>query len=625
MRILLMGNPNVGKSVIFSRLTGVHVMSSNYPGTTVGFTAGYTKVSDKIAEVVDVPGAYTLEPTCEAEEVALKMLQNPDSMLEIKSMRHVRKSVELHKGRHLLHKIFGRKKSKEDKDEQLKLEKELQKIGREGRKNIIVNVLDATNLERNLYLTMQLLEYGLPMIVVLNMWDDTRHTGIKIDLKRLEALLGVPVVTTSAINGEGIKEMVGRIPQAKVPANDAKTSEERWKAIGEIVGEVQHITHRHHTFRERLADASVKPLSGSLIAAAILAASFMVIRFIGESLITYVFDPLFENFWAPLMLNFSETLGGEGFLHDMLIGTITAGEINFPEALGLLTSGLYVPFAMVLPYIIAFYLILGVLEDTGYLPRLAVLVDNIMHRVGLHGYAIIPNMLGLGCNVPAVLATRALESKRERFIAATLISIAVPCAALQAMIFGLVGAEGGGYVVMVYATLFISWIVLGFIMNKMVKGYSPELLIEVPPYRVPPPSILLKKLAMRIKGFLHEAIPIILGAIAVINLLNIAGVFEKIAKFAEPVVTGILGLPKEAATALVVGFLRKDAAMGLFAPLDMTAEQLVIGSVVLAMLFPCIATFVVLFRELGLKGLLKSMAIMIIAALTAGGLLNVIL
>lgn len=620
-----MGNPNVGKSVIFSRLTGVHVMSSNYPGTTVGFTAGYTKVSDKIAEVVDVPGAYTLEPTCEAEEVALKMLQNPDSMLEIKSMRHVRKSVELHKGRHLLHKIFGRKKSKEDKDEQLKLEKELQKIGREGRKNIIVNVLDATNLERNLYLTMQLLEYGLPMIVVLNMWDDTRHTGIKIDLKRLEALLGVPVVTTSAINGEGIKEMVGRIPQAKVPANDAKTSEERWKAIGEIVGEVQHITHRHHTFRERLADASVKPLSGSLIAAAILAASFMVIRFIGESLITYVFDPLFENFWAPLMLNFSETLGGEGFLHDMLIGTITAGEINFPEALGLLTSGLYVPFAMVLPYIIAFYLILGVLEDTGYLPRLAVLVDNIMHRVGLHGYAIIPNMLGLGCNVPAVLATRALESKRERFIAATLISIAVPCAALQAMIFGLVGAEGGGYVVMVYATLFISWIVLGFIMNKMVKGYSPELLIEVPPYRVPPPSILLKKLAMRIKGFLHEAIPIILGAIAVINLLNIAGVFEKIAKFAEPVVTGILGLPKEAATALVVGFLRKDAAMGLFAPLDMTAEQLVIGSVVLAMLFPCIATFVVLFRELGLKGLLKSMAIMIIAALTAGGLLNVIL
>ena len=154
-------------------------------------------------------------------------------------------------------------------------------------------------------------------------------------------------------------------------------------------------------------------------------------------------EPLFENLWAPVILRLSSLLGGDGFIHQILIGKIAGDEVNFVESFGLLTSGLYVPFAMVLPYIIAFYLMLGLLEDSGYLPRLAVLMDTIMHRLGLHGYAIIPILLGLGCNVPAILATRILESNRERFIAATLISIAVPCAALQAMILGLVGERGG--------------------------------------------------------------------------------------------------------------------------------------------------------------------------------------
>jgi len=268
---------------------------------------------------------------------------------------------------------------------------------------------------------------------------------------------------------------------------------------------------------------------------------------------------------------------------------------------------------------------LGILEDTGYLPRLAVLMDTIMHRLGLHGYAIIPNLLGLGCNVPAILATRILESKRERFIAATLISIAVPCAALQAMIFGLVGARGIGYVAIVYGTLFIVWIILGLILNHTVKGFSPELLIEIPPYRLPPWRTVLQKLWIRTYGFLAEAIPIILGAILVINVLYILGVFDAIANFTAPVVTGLLGLPKEAVTALVIGFLRKDVALGMLAPLALSSGQLVVGSVVLAMLFPCIATFVVMFRELGWLNMLKAVGVMIVAALVTGGILNLIL
>ncbi len=567
-KILLMGNPNVGKSAVFSRLTGVKAIVSNYPGTTVSYTRGQMKLGDKTAEVIDVPGTYTLEPTSQAEEIALEMLAEGD---------------------------------------------------------VVVNVVNATNLERNLYLTLQLLEKGIPVVVALNIWDDTKHLGIDIDVDRLRQRLGVPVIPTVAVTGQGIKELVEAIPRAASPRPSPTSSSKRWAKVGNIVEEVQRIRHRHHTWRERLADASVRPITGGIIAAVVLAVAFMLVRLISEGLINYVLDPLFNNLWTPVLLKLSPLMGGEGFLHDIVIGHLVGGEINFVESFGLLTSGLYVPFAMVLPYVISFYFVLGLMEDTGYLPRLAVLMDNVMHRLGLHGFAIIPTLLGLGCNVPAVLGTRILESKRERFIAATLISIAVPCAALQAMIIGLVGAEGWQYVAMVYGTLFVVWIILGFILNRTVKGFSPELLIEIPPYRLPPWRTVLQKLWMRTYGFLVEAVPIILGAVAAINILYFFGVFDAIANFAAPVVTGLLGLPKEAVIAIAIGFLRKDVALGLLAPLALTASQLVVGSVVLAMSFPCIATFVVLLRELGILNMLKAAGIMVASALIVGGILNLIL
>ena len=567
-RVLLMGNPNVGKSVIFSRLTGTRVIASNYPGTTVGYSQGFMNLGEDRVEVIDVPGTYTLEPTSEAEEIASEMLNTGD---------------------------------------------------------LIINVVDATNLERNLYLTQQLLERDIPLVVALNIWDETEHRGIHIELDKLRERLGVPVIPTVAVSGQGIKELVTSIASATSPDTPARSYDERWATIGGIISQVQRITHRHHTWRERLGDASVQPLAGGIIALVVLAVAFLVVRFIGENLIGYVLEPLFDTLWAPVVLRLSDILGGSGFFHDILIGKIVGGEVNFVESFGLLTTGLFVPFGMVLPYIISFYLVLGLFEDTGYLPRLAVLMDTLMHRLGLHGYAIIPSMLGLGCNVPAVLATRILESKRERFIAATLISIAIPCAALQAMIFGLVGEQGAQYVAIVFGTLFVVWIILGVIINRFARGFSPELLIEIPPYRMPPWRTVLQKLWMRVNGFLKEAIPIILGAVLVINILYTLGVFDAIADFASPVVTGLLGLPKEAVTALVIGFLRKDVALGMLAPLGMSANQLVVGSVVLAMFFPCVATFVVLLRELGVVNMLKSVAIMIATALLVGGALNLIL
>lgn len=573
-KIFLMGNPNVGKSVIFSRLTGVNVIASNYAGTTVEFTKGYIKLGDETAEVIDVPGTYTLDPTSRAEEVAVKMLKE---------------AISDNKGR-----------------------------------NLVINVMDATNLERNLNLTLQLLKQDIPVIIDLNLWDETKHIGISIDKEKLEKILSVPVVTTCAISGEGIKELVTRLHEAKTGTYEY-AEEERWYKVGNIIEQVQQITHRHHTILERLGDASLKPLTGIPIALVLIYLMFVIIRFIGEGLIGYIFEPLFEKLWAPVMMRLSTALCSGGFIHDILIGKLVEGEIDFVESLGLLTTGLFVPIAMVLPYVFAFYLVLGFVEDSGYLPRLGVLVDNIMHRLGLHGLAIIPMMLGLGCNVPGALATRVLETRRERFISATLMAIAVPCMAQIAMIVGLIGKYGAKGLGLVFGTLFVVWLALGLLLNSILKGDSPEIFVEIPPYRFPYWMALLKKLWMRTKWFLKEAIPYVLLGVLVVNILYSLRIIEFIGKFTTPVVTGILGLPNEAVGALIIGFLRKDVAVGMLSPLDLTLKQLVVASVVLTMYFPCVATFAVMIKELGIIDMIKSAVIMIVSTLLVGGILNLLL
>lgn len=567
-KILLMGNPNVGKSVIFSRLTGAKVIISNYPGTTVEFTQGHLKLGEEKALVIDVPGTYTLEPVTKAEEVACSMLKEGD---------------------------------------------------------LVINIVDATNLERNLNLTQQLLEKNMPVIVALNMWDDTKHRGIEIDVEKLEKILGVPVMPTCGLTGEGVRHLVERFKEAKTLTLKFASDKERWEEIGRIVNDVQKLYHRHHTFLEILEDLSIKPLSGIPIALGVIYVSFKIIRFIGEGLIGNVFEPLFENLWLPLISKLSQLLGQSGFLHDILIGHLIEGEIDFGMSFGLLTTGLFVPIAMVLPYIFSFYLVLGLLEDWGYLPRLAVLVDNIMHRLGLHGYAIVPMILGLGCNVPGALATRLLVGRREKFIAATLMAIAVPCMAQIAMIVGLVGERGGQYLTIVFLVLISLWFILGRILHRVLKGESPELTLEIPPYRIPQVLAVIKKLWMRTQAFLISAVPYVLLGILVVNILYTLKVVDFLAKVFSPILSGLWGLPSNAISALLVGFLRKDVAIGMLGPLNLTTKQLVIGSTILAIYFPCVATFIVLIRELGVKDMLKSALIMVLIALLVGSILNLIL
>ncbi|MDP1709742.1 MAG: nucleoside recognition domain-containing protein, partial [Candidatus Komeilibacteria bacterium] len=357
--------------------------------------------------------------------------------------------------------------------------------------------------------------------------------------------------------------------------------------------------------------------------------SFYGIRFIGESITTWLAEPAFDYLWKPLVKIISAALGGGGFIHNILVGKLISGDIDFVQSFGLLTTGLFVPLGMVFPFVFVFYLWLGILEDIGYLPRLAVLLDRLMHKLGLHGWAIIPNLLGLGCNVPAILATRILEDRRERLIACTLVSVALPCAALQAMIWALVGnpAKGGGigHVLIVYGVLFASWLLIGWILAKILPGTSPELLMEIPPYRRPYWPTVLKNLRLRITGFLREAIPIVLIGVLVVNILYWFKVFDALASVTAPVMTKFLGLPKEAIVAVAVGFFRKDMAMGLLATMDLTIKQLVVASTVLAMFFPCIATFIVLIKEIGWRGMAFSVIVMIVFSMLAGGMLNVIL
>lgn len=641
MKVLLIGNPNVGKSVVFNRLTGASVLSSNYPGTTIEYTSGIMRVGGEKVEVIDVPGTYSLVPTSPAEEAAVDM------------------------------------------------------AGKVTDEDVIVLVLDSTNLERSLNLALQVLALGKPTVVSLNFWDETGHTGVKIDVAKLEEILGVPCVPTTAITGEGIKSLVDALPHAGKSKVRIK-EKDRWAEVGRIIARVQEVSHRHHTFGEWLGDLTVRPLTGLPLSLLVLAGMFFVIWYTGESVKSYVFDPLFENYYRPVVEristaltpvegterlhliglkdlaqaeeienklvearvadrtsvsfeNSSAVLGGKvdlyravvlienesvgvevdrGFVHDILVGEVIKDDeaeviaIDFEGSMGLITTGIYIPIAIVFSYVFVFYLVVSFLEDCGYLPRLAVLMDTVMHRLGMHGMSIVPMLLGMGCNVPGVLAARIMESRKQRFIATLLMAICVPCMAQTALIITLAEDAGPGAILMILGTLVFVWLFLGRLFKRFVHGESPEILIDIPPYRFPYLKGLLKKHYIRMKWFLKEALPFVLLGVLVVNVLKVLGVIEFAGTVAAPVVENWLGLPKESVAGLIIGFLRKDVAVGMLQPLDMTFRQVVVASVVLTMYFPCVATFAVMFREFGLKDMLKAAAIMVIAALTVGGALN---
>jgi len=570
-RILLTGNPNVGKSVVFSRLTGLDVISSNYPGTTVSYTRGSAVLAGEHFSVIDVPGAYSLSPANKAEEAARNIILDED-------------------------------------------------------KELLIHVLDATNLERNLFFALDIMGLGTPLILLLNKSDIAKRKGISIDPARLEAALKVKVIPFVATTGEGLKALndavrlfrAGGLPQRGEPP--PASADDKWRLIGKLAPECQTITHKHPTLLEKLEDFTSKPSTGIPFAITALAAVFLAVRTVGEGLINYVLDPAFNRLYIPVLVKAADLLSLNGFMKDLLLGA----SLKPMESFGLLITGLYIPFVTVMPYLVAFYFVLGFLEDIGYLPRLAVLLDNAMHRLGLHGYGTIPLMLGLGCKVPAILAVRVLENRRERLIATALTLAAAPCMPQSAMIMSILAPYPVQYTAAVFLVLAATGAAAGLALNHILKGETPEIFIEIPPYQTPSPAILWFKTWLRLKDFLFEAVPMILLGVLTINLFEATGLLTAISGAFKYPVTHFLGLPADTVSVMTLGFLRKDISIAMLLPFKLLPGQLVVASVFLTLYLPCLGAFMVTIKELGIKDAVGVFILNFSAAVLLAAALNLL-
>jgi len=565
---LLAGNPNVGKSLIFSRLTGIGVISSNFPGTTVGLTYGQTQFDGDDYEIIDIPGLYRLE-----EEWLIE----------------------------------GKKRN---------LFKELEY-------DFIVCVADASHLERNLYFLLEILSLKKPVILMLNKFDAAERRGIHINVKALQKVLGIPVIPTVATTGEGLKELAHQATKLaennfpQVPIEVPPTDEGKWKEIGRIIGKVQEVKHKHPSFWEHLQGIATHQITGLPLAFIVMILSFFLVRWVGEGIINFV-DPLYEAYYVP----FLERLLGSW--RDNPVGMMLIGDGGVTY-FGLLTDGLKIALVDVMAYVLAFYALFGFLGDLGYLPRLAVLLDGLLHKIGLHGYGSLPIMLGFGCKVPAVMGVRVLETRRERVIALALILVLAPCISQTAMIISILSPHGLKYMLLVFGVLLLNGILAGTFLNRVMKGETPELFMEIPSWQVPAWRPLLRKLWIRMKEYLADALPLILCGVLFVDLMQFTGITSFITKISRYPVEHLLGLPADTTPLLILGFLRKDVSIALLEPFNLAPQALVVACVFMAMYLPCVATFFVMVRESGIKDTLKVVALTFSMALCSAWILRCIL
>ncbi|QUH24825.1 ferrous iron transporter B [Serpentinicella alkaliphila] len=561
LNVLLMGNPNVGKSVIFSKLTGKEVLSSNYVGTTVTFMSGKISHNGKPGQIIDVPGTYSLEATSPAEEVAIKFLEEYDA-------------------------------------------------------DVIICVLDATNLERNLNFALQLKTYGIRTIYSLNLIDVAERKGVYIDIEKLEKELGAPVIPTVAIRNVGLNELLSKAWEVSNSENEVEVEivldpDERWKKVGRIIQKVQNVEHRHPTAIEKLGDLCLKPFPGIPIAILVLITALAVVVGGGKGLRTLIFLPIVNNVIAPFFTSIVSRFVTEGIVFNVLVGEY-----------GVLIKGFEWPFGLILPYVFLFYIVLSFLEDSGYLPRLGVLVDGVLTRLGIHGGNIVPFIMGYGCAVPAILGTRASTSKKERLIVASLVSLAVPCVAQTGAFISLLGDHSVWALIFVYMISFVAMVAAGLILNKLIPGKSDPMLLEIPNLLLPDRHSLLKKIWIRTKHFMTEAeLPMLFGILFAAFVAE-TGVLNKLSVYIAPITTGWLGLPKEATVGLLLGVIRRELAVLPLLELNLTTLQLVVGSTVALFYIPCLSVLAVLFKEFGVKIAVIIGITTVVGAFLIGGLIN---
>jgi ferrous iron transport protein B len=590
--VVLAGNPNVGKSVVFHALTGTYVDVSNFPGTTVELTRG--RHGD--VDVVDTPGVYGVSSFNEEETVARDVIL-----------------------------LAG----------------------------TVVNVVDAVHLERDLFLTLQLADMGVPMVVALNLADEARRAGVAIDTELLSEELGVPVVETVATEGRGIAELWEAVGHARPGRTDPELVERldqmrgltdtraeallvlegdpfvaarhglepgglrdeiytrRRRRVDELASRVVTEELRGATFKARLSAAMMHPLTGVPMLLALLALIYLVIgQLIAGNLVGFLQGTLMDRYYIP----FVQGLVGRVFAPGSPVYGLLAGRF------GVLTMTPSTLFGIILPLVTAFYLLLSLLEDTGYLPRIAALADRSLNSLGLNGRAVIPLILGLGCVTMGTLTTRILGSKRERFIATALMAIAVPCSAQLGIVAALMARTPFVYMAAYFAILLAVFVGLGTALNKLVPGKSTDLLIDLPTLRLPRLDNLAKKTGTKVWGFMREVTMFFVLGTLFLGVLQVTGGLAWVIEAAKPLVQGWLRLPPQTATAFVMGMIRRDFGAAGFAVLKLTAPQLLVAMVTITLFVPCIASAMVVLKERGWAYMLGLYAFSIGTAFLLGGI-----
>ncbi|MEZ7890724.1 MAG: ferrous iron transport protein B [Candidatus Wallbacteria bacterium] len=611
-KIALVGNPNVGKSVIFNCLTGQYVVVSNYPGTTVDISSGMLIGSggDKI-EIVDTPGTNSLIPRSEDEEVARDIIFN-------------------------------------------------------GTIKKVIQVADYKNLKRALLITLELIEANVSLILNLNMEDEAEERGIFIDKHRLSlALGGITVLSTSATTKKGINSIFQSISSFKhgkvkiqyhdevvkacvklqklMPAdykyshsvalmllsgdesalnlfepqvksllkahlghydktqinNFAKSIfDTREKIISEIIADCYTSTMREkndsirYKFGLLLTDVKI----GTFLFIITLAVLYLFVGYFGAGVcVNFIEKNIFEAKINPVIASlFGKYFGAESIVFKMFVGQY-----------GLWSMGMTYAIAIVMPIMVTFFLAFGFLEDSGYLPRLTVLSDRIFKHIGLNGKAILPMILGLGCGTMAILTTRILDSKKERLIATILLALGVPCSAQLGVMMGLGAKVSFLGAALVFGAVALQVIIAGKLSSWLIKGSISSFIMELPPIRLPQFWNIVKKTYNRVIWFIKEAVPLFLAGTFILFILNETGLLVKLEAAASPFIVGLLGLPKEATFAFLMGFLRRDyGAAGLYLLAEkgmLNPVQIMVSLVTITLFVPCIASFFVMIKERGVK------------------------
>jgi len=611
-RVALVGNPNVGKSVLFNALTGAYVTVSNYPGTSVEVSRGAVTIDGVSCEIIDTPGMYAMLPITEEERVAREILlgETPD---------------------------------------------------------LIIHVLDARNLERMLTMTIQLIEAGLPVLLVVNIMDEAERMGISIDIPLLEEKLGIPVIGAATAKKRGLAEIRRAISSFERKSSavfgysrrleqdiagiagslaadyrlsrkalallllqgDEEVAELVYRGEGEnaaVVAELvkakrferresfhmdlsmerKSIVHgllsgvvrlpeqRRVTLSERLSTLSVRPLTGVPLLLVVL--YFGLYKFVGDfgagTLVGLLEEDIFEGIISPWAIDVARVVIPWEIIRELFVGEY-----------GVITLGLRYAVGIILPIVATFFLFFSILEDSGYFPRLALLVDRIFKKIGLTGRAVIPMVLGFGCDTMATMVTRTLETVRERIIATLLLALAIPCSAQLGVILALLSKAPGALLVWSVCLLLV-FLVVGFLTARLMPGETPMFYMELPPMRLPQLSNIITKTYTRMQWYFLEILPLFILASVLLWLGKITNFFDKAVDALSPLMTA-MGLPREVAVAFIFGFFRRDyGAAGLYdlqTKGGLDPRQLTVAAVTLTLFIPCVAQFLVMKKERGWK------------------------